>query len=287
MSADAAIAGVSTAPIPACAGIGFRAPHYRELIATLPAIGWLEVHSENFFGLGGQPWHYLERARRDYPVSLHGVGLSLGSADGLDAGHLTQLKRLCRRIEPVLVSEHLCWNAIGRRHVPDLLPLPYTDESWRCVRDNILRTQDSVGRPILIENISRYVNCTHSYIPEAEFMAALVGETGCGILLDINNLYVNFCNHGDDPHAFMRALPAKSVREYHLAGFTDTGDGLIDTHGTEVATDVWALFRAAVTTIGARPALIEWDVDVPALPVLLQQARIAQGIIDETCTVSL
>ncbi len=276
-------------PIPARAGIGLRAPHYRELLATRPPIGWLEVHSENYFGtgpfLGGAPLYYLEQARAHYPVSLHGVGLSLGSADPLNQRHLTQLKALIARVEPALVSEHLCWSSIGGRYLNDLLPLPYTDEALKHVSARIRQAQDFLGRRILIENVSSYVQYRHSTIPEPEFLAAAAAEADCGILLDVNNIHVSATNHGFDAYAYLQKVPVKRVQEIHLAGFTvneyPDGNILIDTHGAPVAADVWALYRAALAHCGPVPTLIEWDSDIPPLAVLLAEARKAEALLDD------
>jgi uncharacterized protein len=271
-----------TPAIPLRAGIGARAPHYRELLARRPDIGWLEVHSENYFGDGGQPLHMLERLRELYPLSLHGVGLSLGSADALDTAHLERLRRLVRRFEPGLVSEHLSWGAFGARHLNDLVPLPYTDEALAVVCRHVARTQEFLGRRILVENVSSCLRWRHSAIPEWEFVAEVSRRSGCGILLDVNNIHVAAHNHGFDPLRYLDAIPAEAVGEIHLAGFDDSGDGLlIDTHGKPVADAVWALYRRAVERIGVRPTLIEWDTDLPALDVLLGEATTADGIADE------
>lgn len=268
--------------IPPCAGIGLRAPHYRELVAARPAVGWLEVHSENYFGDGGQPLYFLERLRADYPLSLHGVGLSLGSADGLDRTHLQRLKSLARRFEPGLVSEHVCWSAIGGRHLHDLVPLPYTEESLALVCRHVDIAQDFLGRQLLVENVSSYLRFSHSTIAEWDFIAAVANATGCGILLDVNNVYVSAVNHGFDAERYLAAMPPASVREFHLAGFDRAGGLLIDTHGNRVAAPVWALYRHAVARFGARPTLIEWDTDIPALDVLVDEARIADAELEAT-----
>ena len=208
------------APIPARAGIGLRAEHYREVVATRPAVGWFEVHSENYFGDGGAPHHYLEQVRRDYPLSLHGVGLSLGSADELNRTHLEKLKALIQRYEPGLVSDHLSWSSVDGRYLNDLLPLPYTGESLRHVAAHVSAAQDFLGREILIENPSSYLQYRHSDMGEAEFLAELSARSGCGILLDVNNIYVSASNHGFDAQAYLRAIPPTRVREIHLAGHT-------------------------------------------------------------------
>lgn len=273
------------ASIPPRAGIGLRAPHYRDLLATLPDIGWLEVHSENYFGDGGQPLHYLERARGHYPLSLHGVGLSLGSAQPLDRAHLQRLAALVRRFEPALVSEHLSWGALPGKHLNDLLPLPYTEEALAIVAAHVGEMQDVLGRQVLVENISSYLRYRHSTLGEAEFLAALVAETGCGVLLDVNNIYVTAMNHGFEPAAFLEtfldAIPAGAVQEIHLAGFDRAGALLIDTHGTRVCEAVWALYRLALARFGRVPTLIEWDTDLPALAVLLAEAQRADRLMEQ------
>jgi uncharacterized protein (UPF0276 family) len=269
------------ATIPARAGIGLRTPHYREMIESRPAAaGWLEVHSENYFGAGGQPHAFLERLREDYPLSLHGVGLGLGSAAELDARHLTRLKALVERYAPGLVSEHLCWSAVPGRHLNDLLPLPYTEEALAHVVERIERTQEHLGRRILIENISSYLRFKHSTIPEWEFVTQVARRAGCGILLDVNNIYVSAVNQGFDARTYLDAIPGELVDEIHLAGYDESGACLIDTHGRNVSEPVWALYQATIDRIGTRPTLIEWDTDIPALPVLLDEARKAQRILD-------
>jgi len=271
-------------PIPARAGIGLRAPHYRAWLETRPAAGWLEVHSENYFG-GGVPLHYLEHLRAHYPVSLHGVGLSLGSSDPLDRRHLQQLKTLIERVEPGLVSDHLSWSSIDDTHVNDLLPLPYTEEALALFSARVGEAQDFLGRELLIENPSSYLQYRHSTIPEAEFLAEVARVTGCGLLLDVNNVYVSATNHGFDALRYLRAIPAAAVKEIHLAGFSvnryEDGEVLIDTHGTRVAPQVWALFRAALQRLGRVPVLIEWDSEIPELAVLLDEMRQADAILNE------
>lgn len=285
MSAKPATSRLGPSSIPACAGIGLRAEHYDTLLETLPAVGWLEVHSENYFGAGGKPLDYLERIRAHYPLSLHGVGLSIGSTDPLNHWHLTQLKRLIQRFEPALVSEHLSWGSIGGRYLNDLLPLPYTEEALYHLTARVARVQDILGRQILIENISSYLQYTHSTIPEWEFLAELAERAGCGVLLDVNNIYVSARNHGFDPDAYLRAIPHRVVQEIHLAGFTvnrfEGSEILIDTHNQPVYPDVWALYRRAVQRFGPRPTLIEWDTDLPELAVLIGEAQQADAILEE------
>jgi uncharacterized protein len=257
------------------------------VLESQPDVGWLEVHSENYFGRGGQPLHCLERMRERYPLSLHGVGLSLGSADGLRQSHLVQLKALTDRFEPMLVSDHLCWGAIGGRHLNDLLPLPYTDEALDVVCANIARAQDFLRREILVENVSSYLQFSASHIPEWEFIAEVARRSGCGLLLDVNNIYVSATNHGFDPLRYLDAIPASAVREIHLAGFDSNGQCLIDTHGRPVAGPVWNLFGEALSRVGPARTLIEWDTDVPPLAVLLGEARKARDILDQWSVMEL
>jgi uncharacterized protein (UPF0276 family) len=263
----------------ASAGIGLRAPHYGELLERRPALAFLEVHSENYFCDGGAPLAWLERFRDCYPLSLHGVGLSLGSADPLDERHLARLAALVRRFEPALVSEHLCWSSFGGRHANDLLPLPYTPEALDHVVRRVDAVQERLERRILVENVSSYLQFEESTIPEWEFVAEVARRTGCGLLLDVNNIWVNAVNHGFDAHRYLAAIDPRHVEEIHLAGFEAGEDGLIDTHAAPVSSDVWTLYEAAIARIGRRPTLIEWDADLPALDVLLGEAAKAQRIL--------
>ena len=267
--------------LPSRAGIGLRTPHYQAMLETRPPVSFLEVHSENFFGDGGQPLRYLARFREDYAVSTHGVGLSLGSADPVSPSHLQKLKRLVDLIEPTLVSEHLCWVGIDGRYLNDLLPLPYTEESLAHVVDQVDRVQSALGRRILVENVSSYLQFVESTIPEWEFVREVARRAGCGILLDVNNIHVNAVNHGFDAHTFIDAIEPGSVGEIHLAGFQDTGELLIDTHGDLVSDPVWQLYRHALARLGPVPTLIEWDIDIPPLEVLLGEAAKADRMLAE------
>lgn len=259
-------------------GIGLRAPHYREFLAARQPVGWLEVHSENYFGEGGYDLHVLERLRADYPISLHGVGLGLGSAAGWSEEHLSRLAGLVGRFEPALVSEHLCWSSAGGRHFNDLLPLPYTAEALALVCERVARVQDRLRRRVLIENISTYVKFPGSEMAECAFLAELARRTGCGLLLDVNNLYVNQVNHASVAMQALYELPRESVLEIHLAGYLETPDGLIDHHGARVQAPVWRLYAEALGIFGPVPTLIEWDTDLPALPVLLDEAASAAAM---------
>ncbi len=260
-------------------GIGLRQPHYREVFERLPALAFLEVHSENFFLEGGASMHALERARAAYPISLHGVGLSLGSADRLADDHLAKLERLVERVEPALVSEHLCWGAVGGVHFNDLLPLPHTGATLSLLTDRIDRVQATLKRRILVENLSAYVEFRDSQMSETAFLAELARRTGCGLLLDINNLYVNAINFGFDPVARLAELRADDIGQIHLAGHTVAGDCLVDTHGSLVCDPVWSLYEEACRRFGPKPTLIEWDTDLPALDVLLSEASQASAIV--------
>jgi uncharacterized protein len=271
--------------IPAQAGIGLRFAHQREVIETRPQVAWFEVHSENYLGGGPTPV-ILDTVRRDYPISLHGVGLSLGSAEGLSEAHLARIRSLIQRVEPGLVSEHLAWSVVDGTYLADLLPLPMTEEALDVVCRNVDHAQSMLGRPLLIENPSTYLRFRHSTIPEWEFLAALAHRTGCGILCDVNNIYVSSCNHGWSAADYLDGLPAPAIGEIHLAGHSvrqlEAGRTLrIDDHGSQVAPAVWDLYAAALDRFGRVPTLIEWDTRIPPLDVLLAQARGAQGILDE------
>ncbi len=273
-------------PVPAAVGIGLRAPHHDHVMSRRPAVGFFELHSENYFAEGGPNRELLDALRVDYPLSLHGVGLSLGSADALDADHLARLRRLATHVEPVLVSEHVCWGAIDGRHYNDLLPLPYTEEALARMTRRVQAVQEALGRRILVENVSSYIHFTHSTMHEWEFLAALSARSGCGLLLDVNNVYVNSVNHGFDPRDFLDAIPAAAVGEMHLAGFTrKTGLGgelLIDSHDARVDAAVWVLYVEALRRFGPTPTLIEWDQDLPDFAVLEDEARIATEYLHAT-----
>jgi uncharacterized protein (UPF0276 family) len=270
-------------PIPAAAGIGLRFPHHRAVLEQRPAVPWFEVHTENY--LGGVPLQTLLEVRDHYPLSLHGVGLSLGSAEGVRAAHLQRIDELARRVQPAFISEHLSWSIVGGSYLPDLLPLPMTEEALQIVCRNVAQVQDLLRRPLLIENPSSYLQYRHSTIPEWEFIGAVAARTGCSILCDVNNIYVSASNHGWDAERYLLALPPAAVAEIHLAGHAvrTLADGRtvrIDHHGAPVAEPVWALYELALQLFGAVPTLIEWDTDIPALPVLLAEAARAQGLLE-------
>lgn len=272
-------------PIPAAAGIGLRGTHHEAFLHDHPPAAWLEVHSENYFVLNSVAAAALIRIREDYPVSLHGVGLSLGSVDPLDMEHLEKLKHLIERVEPGLVSEHLSWSSFGGRHTNDLLPLPRTVEALDNVVARIIQIQEFLGRRISIENISSYMEFGDSMLTEHEFLVEVARRSECGILLDINNIYVNAHNHRTDAFQFIESIPVHLVTEFHLAGHSTQRFGehelLIDTHNSRVCTEVWMLYRQAVRRFGRIPTLIEWDSDLPALEVLLEEADLAQRMMDE------
>lgn len=259
-------------------GVGLRAPHYRQFLEQRPRVGWLEVHSENYLDQAGWDWQVLEQLRRDYPVSLHGVGLGLGSARGFSEAHLQRVRALVERVQPALVSEHLSWGAVGERQLNDLLPLTLDAAALDLMAARVSRVQDVLGRQLLLENVSTYVRFHADAMSEAEFLAALAARTGCGLLLDINNLYVNQCNHGEDAQAAMAAIAPGMVGEMHLAGHLVTPQAVIDHHGAEVAQPVWHLYEAALARFGAVPTLIEWDTDIPPLEVLLAEAGKAEAL---------
>ena len=260
-------------------GVGLRLPHMAEIAATRPQIGFLEVHAENYMAETLALDRLLE-LRRDYPVSLHGVALSLGSAEALDRDHLARLKALIEQVEPVLVSEHLAWSAIGGVYLNDLLPLAYTEASLDLFCRHVEEAQEALGRRLLIENPSSYLRYRGSHIPEAEFMTEIARRTGCGILCDVNNIYVSAFNFGFDPIAYLQALPVEAIGEIHLAGHhaAEGVDILIDDHGSRVAEPVWQLYAAALRRFGPVLTLIEWDTNLPALDVLLEEARRAEEV---------
>ena len=265
---------------PVAAGLGLRAPHVASVLADRPVVAWFEVHSENYFAAGGSALAALDRIRADYPIALHGVGMSLGSTDPLDRGHVAKLRRLIDRVQPMLVSEHLCWSGVGGRHLNDLLPLPFTDEALTHLCARIDEAQTLLGREILVENVSSYIAFAASSMPEWAFVAEVARRTGCRLLLDVNNVHVNSVNHGFDADAYVAGIPSDAVAEIHLAGFEDAGSWLIDTHGAPVAPAVWALYARTIERIGARPTLIEWDTAIPAFDVLSAEAVKAQRMLE-------
>lgn len=273
----------ASSSIPARAGVGLKPDHYRDVIDTQPEIGWFEVHPENYMGAGGPPHHYLTAIRRDYPLSLHGVGLSIGVDGPLDRDHLARLKTLAHRYEPGLMSEHLAWSTHDDVFLNDLLPVPYTKAVLARVADHIDELQETVGRAILLENPSTYVEFEETEMGEIEFLEAIVERTGCGLLLDVNNVLVSATNHGFDAEAYIDAFPVEHVGEFHLAGHASDRDDageqiLIDAHGSEVSDPVWALYARAIARAGETPTLVEWDNDVPVWETLFSEARRAEHI---------
>jgi len=267
--------------IPVRAGVGLRFRHHKEVLEQGPPVGWFEAHTENYVGGGSAP-NYLDAIRRDYPISLHGVGLSLGSAEGLDDKHLERVRTVVERIEPGLVSEHLSWSVSGATYFADLLPLPMTEEALAIVCNHVDQTQTYLRRRISVENPSTYLRFRHSTMPEWEFLSEVARRTGCGILCDVNNIYVSAHNHGWNALAYLDALPPEAITEVHLAGHSvrQLGQGqtiLIDDHGSRVTPAVWDLFGKALERFGPVPTLIEWDTDVPALEILVKEAAIADA----------
>jgi uncharacterized protein (UPF0276 family) len=272
-------------PIPAKAGIGLRFQHHQAVLDAAPDVAWMEVHTENYMG-GGTPLAYLDSIRRDFPISLHGVGLSLGSAEGLDAAHIERIRKVAERIEPGLMSEHIAWSVVDGTYLADLLPLPMTEEALAVVCRHVDQVQSALRRRILVENPSTYLRFAHSTIPEWEFMAAVAQRTGCGILCDVNNIFVSAHNHGFDAAAYLAALPVAAVGEVHLAGHSvralaDGSTVRIDDHASRVIAEVWALYRIALAQFGAVPTLIEWDNDIPPLDVLVGEAAHAGTLMAE------
>ena len=271
------------AAVPPRAGVGLKPEHYRVILETEPNIGFFEVHAENYMGAGGPPHRYLTAIRDRYPLSLHGVGLSIGGAQPLDRDHLLGLKDLVRRYQPGLFSEHLAWSSHGGAFFNDLLPLPYTNETLTRVVEHIDETQETLGRRMLLENPSTYVAFAESDYAETEFIAEIVKRTGCGLLLDVNNVHVASTNQQWDPVCYIEDFPLAHVEEIHLAGYVKEADDknrplLIDTHDRPVDEIVWALFEYAVGRIGPAPTLIEWDANVPPWPRLNAEAERAEAI---------
>ncbi|WP_138933319.1 DUF692 domain-containing protein [Roseovarius arcticus] len=277
-------------PLPPDAGLSFKPEHFEAIRATAPALGFFEVHAENYMGAGGLPHAQLGQLRVDYALSLHGVGLSIGGADALNTNHLARLKVLCDRYQPDSFSEHLAWSSHGGDYLNDLLPLPYTEETLAQVCRHIAQVQEELGQRMLLENPSTYVLFEQSTIPETEFLAEVVQRTGCGLLLDVNNVFVSATNHRTDPLAYLAAFPLEAVGEIHLGGHSEeelpSGPLLIDAHGSPVAGPVWALYGAVLDRTGPMPTLIEWDNDVPEWSVLMAEATRAQAVLDQMKEVS-
>ncbi|MFZ5691908.1 MAG: DUF692 domain-containing protein [Pseudomonadota bacterium] len=275
--------------LPATAGIGFKPQHFDAIVAGEQPIGFVEVHAENYMGAGGPPHAMLRTLRERYALSIHGVGLSIGSAEPLDLDHLARLKALCERYQPESFSEHLAWSSHGEVYLNDLLPLPYTPETLDRIVSHVDQVQETLGREMLLENPSTYLQFCESSIPEAEFLSEIARRSGCGLLLDVNNVFVQATNHGTSPQAYLAAFPLHRVKEIHLGGHDaqtdETGAPLmIDAHGTPVADPVWALYDSVIARTGPLPTLIEWDNDVPDWPVLAAEACAARAILARHAT---
>ena len=259
-------------------GLGLRTPHYEAILAEPHAIDWLEVITENYLVPGGKPLDYLERIRERFPMVMHGVSLSIGSTDPVDVDYLAAVKALAARIEPHWISDHLCWTGIEGRNLHDLLPLPYTEEALALVAARVGQVQDALGRQILLENVSSYLAFHASEMSEWEFLCEVAQRADCAVLLDINNIYVSSINHGFDPLAYLRAIPKDRVRQFHLAGHSDLGGHLIDTHDHPIAQPVWDLYCAAVAHFGSVPTMIERDDNIPELNELVAELQIARDL---------
>jgi uncharacterized protein len=259
-------------------GLGLRTQHYEAILNEPHAIDWLEIITENYLVPGGKPLHYLERIRRRFPLVMHGVSLSIGSTDPIDLEYLAQVRTLAARIEPHWISDHLCWTGIEGRNLHDLLPLPYTEEALASVVDRVGQVQDALGRQILLENVSSYLTYSASDMSEWEFLREVAERADCAILLDINNIYVSSVNHGFDPLAYLQAMPRERVRQFHLAGHSNLGGHLIDTHDHPIVEPVWDLYCAAVAQFGAVPTMIERDDNIPSLSELVAELQIAREI---------
>jgi uncharacterized protein (UPF0276 family) len=260
------------------AGLGLRSSHYQEIFETRPDVPWFELLSDNYMAAGGLPIQRAEQIRQNYPVTLHGVGMSLGSADPLNFEYLKRLKNLAEHLQPTYVSDHIAWVSVAGQYTHDLLPLPYTQDMLQHLNDRIQQVQDFLGRTILIENPSSYLTFTSSDMSEAEFIKQLCVSSGCELLLDVNNVYVSAQNHGFDAAGYLAALPADKVKEIHLAGYEEMSGYLFDTHGYQVREPVWQLYKTALERFGNVPTLIEWDADVPEFSTLLSEAKKAEQL---------
>ena len=259
-------------------GLGLRPEHYEEIAANPGRVGWFEALSENYMVPGGRPMHWLDRIRRDHPMALHGVSLSIGSIDPLDDGYLTDLKALADRVQPLWISDHLCFTGLRGTNMHDLLPLPYTEEALDHVAERVSRVQDRLGRRLMLENVSSYVTYAASELSEWDFIAELSRRADCDILLDVNNVYVSAFNHEFDARAFLRAMPRERVRQFHLAGHTHKGSHIIDTHDHPIVPDVWALYAEAVKLFPDVPTMIERDADIPPYEELLAELDVARRV---------
>lgn len=261
-------------------GLGLRTDHYRDFVDAPQAVDWLEILSENYMVPGGKPLHFLDRIRADYPMVMHGVSLSIGSVDPLDAHYLRQLKTLAERVQPAWISDHLCWTGVDHANLHDLLPLPLTEETLRHVADRVQRVQDFLGRRILLENVSTYVACAGDEMSEWDFIAELAARADCWLLLDVNNVYVSARNHGFDARAYLDAMPAARVKQIHLAGHEDHGGYVIDTHDHPIRDEVFALYAYTIERLGPVPTMIERDDHIPPLGVLLEELAMVRRYAD-------
>jgi uncharacterized protein (UPF0276 family) len=262
-------------------GLGLRPDHYQDILDGSPAVDWFELLSENYMVPGGKPLHYLDRIVERYPVVMHGVSLSVGSTDPLDLSYLDALKDLADRVQPHWVSDHLCWTGVDGLNMHDLLPLPYTEEALRHVAQRVRQVQDHIERPFLLENVSTYLTYEHSALSEWDFLRGVAEEADCGILLDINNIFVSAFNHGFEPAEYLAAIPAERVAQFHLAGHTNRGDCIIDTHDHPIVDPVWTLYDQALRRFGPVSTMIERDADIPPLSVLLEELNTARRRADE------
>jgi uncharacterized protein (UPF0276 family) len=259
-------------------GLGLRPAHYRDFADGRPVVDWLEVLSENYLVPGGKPLDFLDRIRARYPMVMHGVALSIAGTDPLDARYLAALRALADRIEPAWISDHLCWTGVGAARLHDLLPVPFTEEALDHVARRVHAVQEALRREPVLENVSSYVAWPGGAMTEWDFIAGLVARTGCGVLLDVNNVYVSAVNHGFDPHEYLAAVPAAAVRQIHLAGHTIQGTKLVDTHDAAVRDEVWSLYEEAIALLGPRPTMIERDGNIPPLAELLDELDIARRL---------
>jgi uncharacterized protein (UPF0276 family) len=279
-----------TSPIPPRGGVGLKPEHYRDILDGAPDIGWFEIHAENYMGAGGPPHAYLTAIRECYPISLHGVGLSIGGAGPLDAGHLSRLRAIADRYQPALFSEHLAWSSHDTVYLNDLLPLPYTQDTLDRVCDHIDEVQNAMARRMLLENPSTYIAYAETTVREVDFLREIVRRTGCGLLLDVNNVFVQAANHGFGATDYLDDFPVEHVAEIHLGGHAEDADEdgsllLIDDHGCAVPDPVWTLYRRVLARTGPVPTLIEWDNDVPTWSALFAEAKRADGLLG-ACSMS-
>jgi uncharacterized protein (UPF0276 family) len=289
MSKDRPTLARTDAAVPCRAGVGLKPEHYRDIVEGRPSVGWLEVHPENYMGAGGPPHYWLEQIRSHYPISLHGVGLSIGAARGLSKEHLDRLSALIERYEPGLFSEHLAWSTHNTSFMNDLLPLPYTRGTLALVAEHVDQVQAHIGRRMLIENPSTYVAFTNNEMTEIDFLTELAMRTGCGLLLDINNVFISGANHGFDPAGYIDAFPVDRIEEIHLAGHDRIDGGeetelFIDSHNREVSESVWGLYRRLIARTGPLPTLIEWDNNIPSWSRLAAEAQFADNFMHESRT---